>query len=86
MLVSDSEIRSGREFEILSEGHVLVVRQATRSLQGLYTCRADSEAGSITASARLIVAENCEGMHVYLCCALVDNQRRYACQDSTIHT
>ena len=59
--VSDSEIRSGRDFEILSEGHVLVVRQATRAMQGLYTCRADSEAGSITASARLIVADNGEG-------------------------
>ncbi|XP_070195291.1 peroxidasin-like isoform X2 [Littorina saxatilis] len=54
----NSEIQNGREFEILSDGHVLVVRQTTRALQGVYTCRADSEAGSITASARLIVADN----------------------------
>lgn len=64
LLVSDTEIQSGGDFEILSDGHVLVVRQATRSLQGLYTCRADSEAGSITASARLIVAQNGKEMHV----------------------
>ncbi|XP_076462560.1 peroxidasin-like isoform X2 [Babylonia areolata] len=54
----NSEIRAGRDFDILSEGHVLLVRQARLALQGLYTCRADSPSGSITASARLIVARN----------------------------
>ncbi|KAL8583777.1 hypothetical protein ACOMHN_036412 [Nucella lapillus] len=54
----NAEIRSGRDFELLSDGHVLLVRQARQALQGLYTCRADSPSGSITASARLIVAQN----------------------------
>lgn len=57
-LRGNNEIQSGREFEIMSDGHILVVRQARRALQGVYTCRADSQAGSITASARLIVAES----------------------------
>ncbi|KAK7488478.1 hypothetical protein BaRGS_00020263, partial [Batillaria attramentaria] len=52
------EVQTGREFELLSDGHVLVVRQVTRTLQGTYTCRADSAAGSIASNARLIVVEN----------------------------
>lgn len=52
------ELHSGPEFDLLLENHVLVVRQVTRAHQGVYTCRADSATGSITADARLIVVEN----------------------------
>jgi hypothetical protein len=65
--IADNEIESGREFEILSNGHVLVVRQARRALQGVYTCRADSQAGSITASARLVVADNGTVLRACVC-------------------